>query len=530
MSSVEKELSQSLTATAWKRIGIHHHHGINIPLGSIHTKDSAGIGEFFDLLPLIDWCHQLHLDVIQLLPLNESGENEPSPYNALSSCALHPIYLSLHELPYCEETPHLKTILSQLRKLKTTKRIAYSEVLRLKRSFLSSYLATVGHKLAKKERYFNFVKRQNWLLEYALFKVLKDKNCGKNWKHWPANEQNLTHQKRKKWLKDYQREVEFYCLVQYLCFEQLTKVKDYATKKKVFLKGDIPILVNPDSADMWAHKNFFHLDWVVGRPSSSLEPEGQYWGFPLYHWKAMEENHHEWWKKRLQTAAQLYHLYRIDHIIGFFCLWIIPEGQKPKTGHYSPKQQDLMHAQGRSLLKTLISFTDMLPIGEDLGSSYPFIKTTLSAYGIPGTKIFRWERAWEKDGFFIPYDHYSPISMSSVSTHDIDTTQLWWQKFPKEASQYAHQKKWTYFEKLTAHQQREILWDNHHSGSLFHINLLQEYLALTPELTWDDPEDERINYPGTIQPRNWTYRYKQPIETLSTNQALNDAFHTILSP
>ena len=95
----------------------------------------------------------------------------------------------------------------------------------------------------------------------------------------------------KKWLKSYAREVEFYYLLQYLCFQQLKEVKAYAESKNVWLKGDIPILVNPDSADVWAHRTFFHLDRVVGRPSSTLEPDGQYWGFPLYNWKAMEENH-----------------------------------------------------------------------------------------------------------------------------------------------------------------------------------------------------------------------------------------------
>ncbi|MEM7174596.1 MAG: 4-alpha-glucanotransferase [Chlamydiota bacterium] len=525
MIPIETQLKKGPTSTAWNTIGVRHHHGINLPLAAIRTKKSAGIGEFFDLLPLIDWCAQLKLDIIQLLPLNESGKNEPSPYNALSSCALHPIYLSLHALPYRNAASDLQHLTS----LNDTKQVAYQKVYELKLTYLCHYLAAVDDQLKSEPTYTDFLATQEWLTEYALFKVFKNKHNDQNWQEWPEEERHPSKTQLKKWLKEYAREVDFYCLLQYLCFNQLKAVKAYAERHNVWLKGDIPILVNPDSADVWAHRTFFHLDRVVGRPSSNLEPDGQYWGFPLYNWKAMEENHHEWWKKRLQTASQLYHIYRIDHIIGFFCLWTIPAGQSPKTGCYFPSNPDLMRAQGRHLLETLLSFTEMLPIGEDLGDPYPFIKETLASYGIPGTKVFRWERDWERNSEFIAYSDYPPISMSSVSTHDLDTTPLWWQKFPSDAAAYAAFKKWRYSKTLHRDQLLEILWDNHHSGSLIHINLLQEYLALTPELTWDNPEDERINYPGTIKSRNWTYRYKMPLETLLTDQALSDFFRHILT-
>ncbi len=523
-------LIHPLTQKSWDKIGQKHHHGVNIPLGAIRTHQSSGIGEFLDLLPLIDWCHRLRFDVIQLLPLNESGPSEPSPYNALSSCALHPIYLSLHALPLTENLSALPPLQRHLTALNTTKHLAYREVLALKNSYLIHYLSAVKEELKKKESYITFVKEEEWLLDYALFKALKNSYRERHWQEWPEKARHPSHTRKKQWLKTYSEEIEFHCLIQYLCFSQLQQAKAYAEEKKVWLKGDIPILVNPDSADVWAHRAFFHLDQIVGRPSSALEPEGQYWGFPLYNWKAMEENHFEWWKKRLQTAAKLYHIYRIDHIIGFFSLWTIPAGQHPKTGRYIPSDPNLMEAQGRHLLATLLSFTDMLPIGEDLGDPDPCIQKVLTEYGIPGTKIFRWQRNWDKDHSFIPYEDYPPISMSSVSTHDLATVALWWRTFPKEAAAYAAFKKWRQTPQLSQDHHLEILWDNHHSGSLFHINLLQEYLALAPHVTWEDPQDERINYPGTVQPQNWTYRYKMPLELLMEDSPLNQAFERILAP
>lgn len=523
-------LQDTLAARCWSKVGYGPHHGFNVPLGAIRTEKSGGIGEFYDLFPLIDWCASIHCDVIQLLPLNESSGKEPSPYNALSSCALHPIYLSLHALPKVESSPILTTWEKQLSLLNQKSRIAYGEVFSIKYKYLTHYVSCAADHLRSDPQYLHFIQTQEWLLEYSLFKVFKEEYLNRHWNDWPEEKRNPTKTQKKKWSHLYEKELELHFFVQYLCFQQLQNVKRYAEKKKIWLKGDIPILVNPDSVDVWAHRSFFHLDRVVGRPPSNLEPEGQYWGFPAYNWKAMEEDHYSWWKKRLQVASQFYHLYRIDHVIGFFSLWVIPKGQHPSKGTYEPEDPSLMRVQGKTLLETLLSFTDMLPIGEDLGSTHhSFIQETLLQCGIPGTKIFRWQREWEKGGSFIPYEKYPPVSMSSVSTHDLDTLSLWWKNFPKESSAYAKHKKWEWNRHLRKEQILDILQENHQSASLFHINLLQEYLPLAPHLTFCDPQRERINYPGTIRKENWIYRYKETLERLSTDPILHRSLEKILS-
>jgi len=518
------DLKGRMAYKAWKRVGIKHHHGVNVPLFSLHTKKSCGVGEYLDLLPLIDWCSSLGMDVIQLLPLNESG-SDPSPYNALSSCALHPIYLSLHALPHL----NIKSKPFKTKQFNRAKRLNYHAVYREKLKFLYDYVQKTREKLKKGSEYEAFVTKHQWLPTYALFRTLKDLYCHIHWKHWPKQMRFPTKLTLKTLYVKHAEEMEKHLLIQYLCFMQLQKVKSYATSKGVYLKGDIPILVSPDSADVWAHTPFFDFTYVAGSPPSQSQPKGQYWGFPLYQWHAIEEDHFSWWKQRLQTAEELYHIYRIDHVIGFFRLWAIPLGQTSKNGIFIPKDPSLMQIQGRKILEYLLTFSQMLPIAETLGEIPLFASTLLSKLAIPGTKVLRWERDWKKDEQFIPIKDYNPISMSSVSTHDTDTVTLWWQKEREEARAYAAFKGWVYQKELSCEHTLDILRDCHHSGSLFHINLFQEYLALIPELTWEDPEDERINYPGTIHPFNWSYRYKLPLEKLLSHPKLYAKMEEVLN-
>jgi len=513
-------LFETKAGKGWKRVGLKHHHGIQIPLLSIWTSQSCGNGEFLDLIPFIDFLSELGMDVLQLLPLNDSGQ-DASPYNALSSTALHPIYLSLHALPY------LKTPLPKI-KIKT-KRIPYQEILKQKLRFLKNYIDEVGDKIRSEENYHSFIATSPHFYDYSLYKVLKDKNKGKVWEKWPEEIQNLSNNDRKNLRKRFEKELLFHLTVQYLCHLQLEKVKNYAEKKKIFLKGDIPILVSPDSADVWAHQEFFDLTLSAGSPPNPFDPKGQLWKFPIYKWDMMERNHFQWWRQRIETTAKYFHLYRVDHILGFFRIWAIPKGENPSQGLFIPNQPEMMEIQGKNLLESLLSFSDMLPLREDLGDPPAFVPETMKTLGIPGTKIFRRYRKWKTDRSFIPYDSYIRASLSSVSTHDMETVSLWWKRFPEEAKDYAAFKEWRYRKRLDQTHLKAILRDNHHSGSLFHINLFQEYLRLVPKLTWKNPEDEWINIPGTENSLNWTYRYRFPLDLLIKSKELKKEIRDILA-
>lgn len=486
----------------WEKIEKKHHHGIQVPLLSLWTEKSSGNGEFLDLIPLIDFLSATGMDMLQLLPLNDSGL-DPSPYNALSSTALHPIYLSLHALPYLQNTPPTFKIES--------KRLPYFEILDRKLDFLKGYVHAVGGQIISSKEYQSFIEKNHHLYDYAHYKALKNLHQCRHWESWPETQ-----------LPKDSPEITFYLILQYLCHTQLERVKKYADKKNVHLVGDIPILLNLDSADVWAHQEFFDMTLQAGSPPNPFDPAGQLWKFPLYKWNVLEENHFEWWQKKIQTAAQYFHLYRIDHILGFFRIWAIPKGKTAADGFFVPSDPSLMEVQGKKLLETFLSFSNMLPLGEDLGNPPPFVRETMRSLEIPGLKIFRRNRNWETDRSFIPYEEYHPLTVSSVSTHDLEPVTLWWKKFPEEAKDYAAFKNWTYSPTLSPKYLRQILYDNHHSRSLFHINPLQEYLGCFPHLTWENPEDEQINIPGTESSFNWTYRFKHSLETLTRSTDLKN--------
>ncbi|HSX25565.1 MAG TPA: 4-alpha-glucanotransferase [Chlamydiales bacterium] len=499
------------TEEHWKKIGFYPHHGIYVSLSSLRTKKSCGVGEFLDLIPLIDWCKSLSLDCIQLLPLNDTGD-DPSPYNALSSCALDPLYLSLTDLP---DAGPLHSELEIFRPLTEMQRVAKNEVRHRKIEWLHRYFERISP---------NPIKNEAWLQTYALFKSLKDEYGGKSWQDWPISSQTPNP----KDLEKYRRSIDFHCFLQSLCFSQLKKVHDYATQRGIFLKGDIPILLSPDSADVWAHRSLFQLDLVAGSPPDYYTPLGQKWGFPLFNWEEMRRTHFSWWKQRLQMAEQFYHLYRIDHVVGFFRIWAIPADKKPTEGHFVPSDPHLWEGQGRELLEMMISASSLLPIAEDLGTIPTRVRSTLREYGICGTRVIRWERHWEGDRSYIPFHLYDPFSLTTVSTADTEPLLLWWKNHPDEAIPLAHLKQWSYQPTLTHEQQFELLRDAHHTPSYFHINLLQEYLSLFPELTWPNLEDERINVPGTLLPTNWTYRTRPYLEEILAHQGLAEAMRKIL--
>lgn len=523
-----EQLLHSPTAKQWEKVGVSQHHGINVPLFSLHSSRSCGIGEFPDLLPLITWCKEIGLDVIQLLPLNDTGM-DTSPYGAISAFALNPIYLGLAYLPYLDQCPDLQSRLSALQQLNSTQRVDYHKVLDLKRQFLQGYYKAVFHLFSSTSEYTDFVKQWDWLQEYALFKVLKVQHNWQSWDQWNKELRYITPEIYIELHKKFESEVTYTIFIQYLCFKQMHEVKKFAETHGVFLKGDIPILISRESADVWLHRSLFHEQYSAGAPPDMYSEEGQNWGFPIYNWEAMEKQEYSWWKQRLKFATDLYHLYRIDHIVGFFRLWAIPFGEAGRHGHFIPEYPEKWVEHGEKIMRMMIKYSSLLPIGEDLGTVPPEVRVCLNMLGICGTKVIRWERKWNEDKRFIKFENYPAASMTTVSTHDSDTLQLWWENCPKEARDFAEFMGWTYTDALSKPHHQEILRQSHHTGSLFHINLLQEYLVLIPGMSWPNPDDERINLPGVISDRNWTYRFRPSIEEIVSSIPLREAMHDIVS-
>lgn len=522
-----QELLHSQAKEHWKKIGASHHHGINLLLSSLHSAKSSGIGEFLDLLPLIDWCASIGLDVIQLLPLNDVG-CDTSPYNAISAFALNPIHLSLWSLPYLDEFPDLKEKLNSFCFLNKSSRVNILEVRKAKGHFLNTYLQYTDQKFLELPEYQSFINSSSsWLKGYGLFKTLKSIHHWANWESWPLEYHSPTPDQLEFFYEKYHAEISHHSIIQFLCDQQMSKVKNEATAKGVFLMGDIPILIARDSADVWLERSLFLMEFEAGSPPDQYSKEGQKWGFPVYNWQTIAKTGYRWWIDRLQYATRFYDIFRIDHVVGFFRIWAIPFGKESHDGYFFPKDEKEWIPQGKEIMLMMLNNCSMLPIGEDLGTVPDEVRLCLKQLGICGTKVMRWERKWKKDKSYIPIQDYLPASLTTVSTHDSETLSLWWRNQEEEATLYAQAKGWSYQPQISREYLHQILWDSHHSGSLFHINLLNEYLALIPGMT-HEIDKERINLPGIISKDNWTYRFRPSVEEIVDNQTLRHLMHELI--
>lgn len=527
LTYLENFLAKTPAASHWQQIGTYHHHGICIMLSSLHSKKSAGIGEYLDLLPLIDFISKVNMDIIQLLPLNDSAE-DPSPYNAVSAFALNPVFLSLWALPHLEKFPQLEEKISLLQKGKRLKNIRYQKTRKKKLAFLREYFTLIFPYIKKEKGYRDFINSHRWVYEYGLYLALREKYNLEPWLNWPEYK-NPSESDFFQLVKEYDEEISFAACMQYLCYQQMTKVKSYAEDKKVFLMGDIPILLSADSVDCWFNQEIFYFDKRAGAPPDMYNAQGQSWGFPLFCWDQAKKNNYLWWQKRLDCAAFFYHIYRIDHVVGFFRIWGIPKGKCPKEGDFFSSNRYLWPFHGKERLKMLLNKTLMLPIAEDLGTIPKELYAILKNLGISGTKVMRWHRKWDLDGSFFLSDEYEPLSLCCISTHDSETLQQWWEKFPHEAKEFAVSRNLSYQPKLDEDLRWHLLQDAHHTSSLFHINPFQEYLALYPELRHKDPSDDRINVPGTENDKNWAFCLRPSVEELVAHDKLQDSIHCLIA-
>jgi 4-alpha-glucanotransferase len=355
-----------------------------------------------------------------------------------------------------------------------------------------------------------FCQRHPWALSYAEFKALKEMKGGSDCRTWSKRDTERPPKER----------VGIHLYLQMLAYEQMEEVKRRADQKGVLLQGDFPILVSPDSADVWENRDAFDLSLSAGAPPDLFNLEGQKWGYPLLTEPALLS----WWKRRLEAASSLYHLYRIDHVVGLFRIWAIPEGRSAKEGYFFPADPAVWEPRGRRSLEALLALSPLLPIGEDLGTVPPLVRRALSALGICSTKVVRWEKGVQG---YLPFQEYEPYSLTTLSTQDLTSFAAWWAESPQEASQLAHLVKIPYLSPLPFEALVHLLRAVHATPSYFHINWLFDYLAPFPELAHPPPLD-RINIPGTLSPTNWTYRFRPSIEQLVEHRPLAEMMKRII--
>lgn len=307
--------------------------GFAVPLGALRSKKHPAIGEFPSIIEAVALCKKTGLSVIQLLPVNDTG-TQSSPYSALSAFALHPIYISVESLPefpgVCAKDKSIKKSLKDLYAANQSKsRFDYQAILNAKTDLLRRVYAATAISEGKKptKELDAWIKKNPWIVPYAVYKNLKWKYMQATWKSWKKEDVNLGEDEiKRRWGSAAQkRENLFHAWCQMRAAEQFASASDAARDAGVILKGDMPILMNDDSCDAWACPKIFNQSLRAGSPVDGENPTGQNWGFPTYNWKHLKSTGYEWWTARVKSAARYYGAYRLDHILGFFRIWAIPE-------------------------------------------------------------------------------------------------------------------------------------------------------------------------------------------------------------
>ena len=307
--------------------------GVAIPVSSLVSEKSCGIGEFADLPLLAEWCAARGIKLIQILPVNDTG-TEPTPYSAQSSLALNPVYLRFEDIPgYAQYLTEIKTFRTEQ---KVKRRVDYRAVYAFKVNILRRMYKDQKKAIPSDPEILKFLSDNDWLKVYAVYKELKERHDQRSWQDW-----GQFRDPHVSFIDDYferhREELFFYVWVQWLLDRQLRQAVFSCESRGVMLKGDIPILMNEDSVDVWAQREFFDLRYRAGAPPDMYSIEGQNWGFPVYEWSALRSHNYAWWRRRIARADRYYHAYRIDHVLGFFRICRIPDSEySGLMGHYSP--------------------------------------------------------------------------------------------------------------------------------------------------------------------------------------------------
>lgn len=305
--------------------------GTQVPVFSLRTRKSAGIGDFGDLKTMIDFVASTGQKVLQLLPINDTTIThtwtDSYPYSCISVFAIHPQYADLHALPELKDAKARAEAEKTRAELNALDKIDYEKVNDFKINYLRQIFNQEGEKIMKTAEYKAFFQdTELWLVPYAQYSYLRDKNGTADFNQWP--DYRVWDEAERKALADPKtaacKNVAFFYFVQFVLDRQMQEAHEHAKAKGVILKGDIPIGVNRNGCDVWMEPKYFNLNGQAGAPPDDFSANGQNWGFPTYNWFEMLKDGCQWWNRRFKNMARYFDAYRIDHVLGFFRIWEIP--------------------------------------------------------------------------------------------------------------------------------------------------------------------------------------------------------------
>ena len=579
------ELSQSNFAVyPWKGAGMV------IPIFSLRSKGSFGVGDFGDLKMMVDWANKTNMRVIQVLPINDTNMTgtwqDSYPYNSISIYALHPQYTDFRQLPEIKDEK-LKNKFEQLRQeLNALPQIDYERMFAAKMDYLHILFDQEWkHVKATKDYKQFFDDNKGWLVPYAQFCVNRDKYGTADFNQWPKESSKFKVQSSKS--------LDFWYFVQYNLDKQMQSAHEYARQHRVILKGDIPIGISRDGVEAWVEPKYFNLNGQAGAPPDPFSADGQNWGFPTYNWDEMLKDDCAWWVRRFRKMAQYFDAYRIDHVLGFFRIWEIPVPEKSGLmGQFSPalglskeeidaygvnfndglflvdhKRNDRWHPriavqyqqayeeldegqkynfnrlyndyfyrrnnqfwyqEAMKKLPRLTQATRMLCCAEDLGMVPDCVPWVMKELRILSLEI----QSMPKDDK-VRFGHLSQnpyLSVCTISTHDMPTLRQWWDEDNERTQDYFNTMLYrggNAPHPLPGWLAKDIVSRHLTSPSMLCLLSLQDWLSIDEKLRLPDQNAERINIPAN--PRHyWRYRMHLTIEDLMQADSLNEEIKTLI--
>ena len=562
--------------------------GTVIPIFSLRSEGSFGVGDFGDLKRMIDWADKTGQRIIQVLPINDTNMThtwqDSYPYNSISIYALHPQYTDFRQLPKLKDAEAKKKYETIRQELNSLSQIDYERMFEAKLSYLHELFAQEWKTVSRRASYKQFFEsNKHWLEPYAAFCYYRDIYGTATFSEWPS-----------KLPKPEKAVIDFWYFVQYNLDQQMRSAHEYARAHRIVLKGDIPIGISRDGVEAWVEPKYFNLNGQAGAPPDPFSADGQNWGFPTYNWDAMLADGCQWWVRRFRKMAEYFDAYRIDHVLGFFRIWEIPMPHKSGLmGQFSPalglsreeieaygvydhmelflvdhKRSDRWHpriavqfnedytrldegtksnfnrlyndyfyrrnnqfwyTEAMKKLPRLTQATRMLVCAEDLGMVPDCVPWVMNELRILSLEI----QSMPKDPQvrFGKLSHNPYRSVDTISTHDMATLRQWWDEDEERTQEYYNtslRRSGVAPHPLPGWLAKDIVSRHLTSPSMLCLLSLQDWLSIDEKLRLPDQNAERINIPAN--PRHyWRYRMHLTIEQLLEAEDFNDTVKTLIT-
>jgi 4-alpha-glucanotransferase len=483
--------------------------GVILPLFSCPSSRSWGLGEITDVAPMCAWLRAAGLSAWQLLPINEMAPGQQSPYSAISAMAIDPMFIHVPSVPDFSAlggehalAPEDRAALDFIRR---AKHVDYATIRPLKRkalrrsfeSFLAHEWSTHTERAAALS---DFVNTQAWWIEdYSLFRAIHAREEERPWSKWPEGLAQREPAAIDAARRELVQEVLFYQYLQWIAAEQWRAARTQAAG--VLLFGDLPFMVDGDSADVWSRQEQFHLDVTVGAPPDAFSADGQDWGMPLYRWDVLAREDFQWLRERARRCADLFDGFRIDHLVGFYRTYARPcDGSRP---YFTPGEEREQLALGEQVLSVFREPGARI-IAEDLGPVPDFVRESLARRGVPGLKVLRWERHWHVDGQpFRSPSEYPRQSVAVSGTHDTETQKTWWEKASDEDRRKVSAAIHGDLDDVPYDRVEQMLIE-----ALFAACSDLVLFPIQDVFGWSD----RINDPALVADSNWVFRLPWPVD------------------